>query len=60
MKINYYLILLFSLVLIDLSTEIKIIIDHFTFNSLYFALSKHPLSFFVLFSYPYLYSKLTK
>ncbi len=60
MKINYYLILLFSLVLIDLSTELRILIDHFTFNSLYFALSKHPLSFFVLFSYPYLYRKLTK
>ncbi len=60
MKINYYLILLFSLVLIDLSTELRILIDHFTFNSFYFALSKHPLSFFILFSYPYLYRKLTK
>ena len=60
MKINYYLILLFSLVLIDLSTELRILIDHFTFNSLYFALSKHPLSFFIFFSYPYLYRKLTK
>ena len=60
MKINYYLILLFSLVLIDLSTELRILIDYFTFNSLYFAFSKHPLSFFILFSYPYLYRKLTK
>ncbi len=60
MKINYYLILLFSLVFIDLSTELRILIDHFTLNSLYFALSKHPLSFFILFSYPYLYRKLTK
>ena len=60
MKINYYLILLFSLVLIDLSTELRILIDHFTLNSLYFSLSKHPLSFFIIFSYPYLYKKLTK
>ena len=60
MKINYYLVLLFAFVLIDISTELRILIDQFTFNSLYFAFSKHPLSFFILFSYPYLYGKLTK
>ena len=60
MRINYYLILLLALVLIDLSTEIRILIDHFTFNSLYFAFSQHPLSFFILFSYPYLFRKLNK
>ena len=60
MKINYYLILLLSLVLIDLSTELRILLDHFTFNSLYFAVAKNPLSFFILFSYPYLYKNLNK
>ena len=60
MKLNYYLILLFSLVLIDISTELRILFDHFTFNSLHFAFAKHPLAFFVLFSYPYLYKKLSK
>ncbi|ABB49932.1 conserved hypothetical protein [Prochlorococcus marinus str. MIT 9312] len=60
MKLNYYLIILLSLVLIDLSTELRILFDHFTFNSLYFALAKHPLAFFILFSYPYLYKKLNK
>ena len=60
MKINYYLILLFSFVLIDISTELRILIDHFTFNSLFFTFSNHPLSFFILFSYPYLFRKLTK
>jgi len=60
MKINYYLILLFSLVLIDLTTELRILMDHFTFNSLYFALAKHPLAFFILLSYPYLFKKLNK
>jgi len=38
MKLNYYLIILFSLVLIDLSTELRILFDHFTFSSLYFAI----------------------
>jgi len=60
MKLNYFLILLLSLVLIDLSTELRILFDHFTFNSLYFAFAKHPLAFFILFSYPYLYKKLSK
>jgi len=58
MKLNYYLIILFSLVLIDLSTELRILIDHFTFNSLYLAIGNNPLAFFILFSYPYLYKKI--
>ena len=57
---NYYLILLLSLILIDISTELRILFDHFTFNSLYFALAKNPLAFFILFSYPYLFKKLNK
>jgi len=57
MKLNYYLIILYSLVLLDLSTELRIIFDHFTFSSLNFAIGKHPLAFFILFSYPYLYKK---
>jgi len=48
------------LVLIELSSELRILFDHFTFNSLYFALSSQPLAFFILFSYPYLYKKLNK
>ena len=60
MKINYYLILLYSLVLIDLSPELRILFDHFTLNSLNFALVNHPLAFFILFSYPYLFKKLNK
>ena len=60
MKINYYLILLISLVFIDLSTELRLLIDHFTFNSLYFAFAKHPLAFFILFSLPYLFNKINK
>ena len=58
MKLNYYLIILFSLVLIDLSDEIKILFDHFTFIALQHAFADHLLAFFILFSYPYLYKKL--
>ena len=58
MKLNIYLLLLSFFILIDISDEIKIIIDHFTFNALYFAFLRHPLSFFMIFSYPYLQNKL--
>ena len=60
MRINYYLIILISLVLVDLSTELRILFDHFTFNSLYFAIGKHPLAFFILFSFPFLFKKLNR
>ena len=60
MKLNYYLLILLTLVIIDISTELKILFDYFTFNSLYFAFAKHPLAFFIVFSYPYLYKKLNK
>ena len=60
MKLNYYLIFLLSLVLIDLSSELRILFDHFTFISLKFAFANHPLAFFIIFSYPYLFKKLNK
>jgi len=56
--VNFSKGILFSLVLIDLSTELRILFDHFTFSSLYFAIGKHPLAIFILFSYPYLYKKI--
>ena len=57
---NYYLILLFAFVYFDLSTELKILFDHFTFNAFYFAVSKHPLSFFIILTSPYLVKKVNK
>ena len=60
MKLNFYLILLSLFIFIDISDEIKIISDHFTFNALYFAFLKHPLSFFMIMSFPYLEKKLKK
>ena len=57
-KLNYYLVVLFSLVIIDLSSELRILFHHFTFSSLNYAFANHPLAFFILFSYPYLFKKL--
>ncbi len=58
MKLNFYLLFLTVFILIDMSNEIKIILDHFTFSSLYYAFTRNPLSFFMIFSFPYLQEKI--
>ena len=58
MKLNRYLYILFILIIIDLRIELKILIDHFTFSSLYFAFLRHPLAFFMLLSIPLLNKRL--
>ena len=60
MKLNVYLIFLVILIFIDISNEIKIILDHFTFNSIYFAISRHPVSFYLLLTFPYLSKKIKR
>ena len=60
MKTNKYLFFLLIFIYIDLSIELKILLDHFTFNSLYFAISRNPLTFFMIFSIPYLVNNLKK
>ena len=60
MKINKYSFLLMIFILVDIYSEIKIILDHFTFHALYFAFLRHPLAFFMLFTFPYLNMKLNK
>ena len=60
MKLNKYSYLLGIFIFIDVQSEIKIIFDHFTFYALYFAFLRHPLAFFMIFSFPYLNMKLNK
>ena len=54
MKKNNYLFFLLIFLFFDMSTEIKIIFDHLTLNSLYYAFLRHPLSFYIFVSFPYL------
>jgi len=58
MKLNKYSYLLMIFIFIDVYSEIKIIFDHFTFHALYFAFLRHPLAFFMIFTFPYLNMKL--
>jgi len=60
MKLDFYLFILFIFIIIDISNEIKIISDHFTFSALYFSFARHPLAFFMIISFPYLRNKLRK
>ncbi len=60
MKINNYSFLLIIFILFDIYSEIRIILGHFTFSSLYFAFVRHPLAFFMIFTFPYLNMKLNK
>ena len=60
MKVNKFLFLLFFFIFYDLSEELKILFDHFTFNALYFAFLRHPLAFFIVVSLPYLIKKVNK
>jgi len=60
MKLNRYSYLLLLFIFIDIYSEIKIIFDHFTFHALYFAFLRHPLAFFMIFSFPFLNIKLNK
>ena len=60
MKINNYSFLLIIFIFFDMYSEIKIILGHFTFHAIYFAFLRHPLAFFMIFTFPYLNMKLNK
>ena len=60
MKLDLYFLFLIIFILIDISDEIKIITDHFTFSALYFSALRHPLSFFIIITFPYLQKKLRR
>ena len=60
MKLNKYSYFLVLFIFFDVYSEIKILIDHITFHALYFAFLRHPLAFFMIFTFPYLNMKLNK
>tara|TARA_B100000963_G_scaffold209183_1_gene182173 strand:- start:174 stop:377 length:204 start_codon:yes stop_codon:yes gene_type:complete len=60
MKLNKYSYLLMLFIFFDIYFEVKIIFDHFTFHALYFAFLRHPLAFFMIFTFPHLNMKLNK
>jgi len=60
MKLNKYSYFLIIFIIFDVYSEIRIIIDHFTFQAFYFAFVRHPLASFMILTFPYLNMKLNK
>ena len=60
MKLNNYLFFLLIFIFIDISNDLKILIDDFTFISLYFTLIYNPLSIFLILTFPYLQKRLNR
>ena len=60
LKHNWLQILLITLSIYDLRIDIRILLDYFTFSSLFFILSEHPLAFTILISSPYLFNLINK
>ena len=55
-KLNWIPILLIILSIYDLRIDFRILFDFFTFSSLIYTFSEHPLAITVLISSPYLFN----
>ena len=56
-KRNWLQILLIILAIYDLRIDLRILIDFFTFASLFYTISEHPLAITILITSPYLLKK---
>ncbi len=55
-KYNWLQILLIALSLYDLRTDLRILIDFFTFSTFFYTISEHPLAITILISSPILFN----
>jgi len=58
-KYNWLQILLIILSIYDLRIDLRILIDFFTFSTLFYTISDHPLAITILISSPYLFNSKT-
>ena len=56
-KYNWLQILLIVLSLYDLRIDLRILIDFFTFSTLFYTISEHPLAITILITSPYIINK---
>ena len=59
-KLNWIQILLIILSIYDLRTDIRLLLDFFTFSSLFYTISGHPLAITVLITIPIFFNSLKK
>jgi len=59
-KYNWLQILLITLSIYDLRIDLRILIDFFTFSTLFYTISEHPLAITILITSPSLFRKINK
>ena len=60
LKYNWLPVILVSLSVYDLRIDIRLLLDFFTFSTLFYTVSEHPLAITVLLSVPYLLNSFKK
>ena len=60
LKYNWLQILLILLSIYDLRIDLRILIDFFTFSTLFYTISEHPLAITILITIPSLFNSLNK
>ncbi len=60
LKYNWLQIILITLSIYDLRIDLRILFDFFTFSTLFYTISEHPLAITVLIASPYLLNTLKK
>ena len=60
LKYNWIQILLIILSIYDLRIDLRILLDFFTFSTLFYTISEHPLAITVLITSPYVLNCLSK
>ena len=59
-RYNWLQILLITLSIYDLRIDIRILIDFFTFSTLFYTITEHPLAITILITSPYLLNSLNR
>ncbi len=59
-KYNWLPILLITLSIYDLRIDIRILIDFFTFSTLFYTISEHPLAITILITIPSIFKTINK
>ncbi len=60
LKYNWIPIMFINLAIYDLRTDLRILLDFFTFSSLLYTISQHPLAIMILITIPKFLSPLSK
>ncbi len=59
-KYNWLQILLITLSIYDLRIDIRILVDSFTFSTMFYTISDHPLAIIILITSPSLFKTINK